>query len=284
MRVVYGDILFFLNLLVDYLLLLLTAKLSGLFPSRRRLLLGAVVGALLAVLLYFPVMPPVLVWTMRLGSGFAVVLTAFGTETPLRFLRLCGLFLLLTLVFAGVILALQQLTGVAFIKNSIFYAEISIGVMVFGFTAVYVLSGLVLGKGRSQISRAWHEITAVLGNETVRFRALEDSGNLLRDPISGRRIIVVDPEAAAPLLGMEGGALLQVQSDVPAECLLSELRVLCGTAFWLLPIHTAAQKCLLLAFRPQKLYIDGKLQEDYLLGITKQSLDIGGDCRALIGV
>ena len=51
MRVVYVDTLFFLNLAVDYLLLLLTARLSGVYRSRRRLALGAAVGALRAVAL-----------------------------------------------------------------------------------------------------------------------------------------------------------------------------------------------------------------------------------------
>ena len=54
MRVVYVDELFAVNLLLDYLLLVLTARLSGVFAPRLRLLLAAALGALLAVLLYFP--------------------------------------------------------------------------------------------------------------------------------------------------------------------------------------------------------------------------------------
>ena len=57
MRVVYVDTLFFLNLLVDYLLLLLTARLAGVYRNRKWLAFGAAVGAVFAVLLYFPPIP-----------------------------------------------------------------------------------------------------------------------------------------------------------------------------------------------------------------------------------
>ena len=49
MTVVYIDSLFLLNLIVDYLLLLATAKLAGEGICRPRLALGAAVGALYAL-------------------------------------------------------------------------------------------------------------------------------------------------------------------------------------------------------------------------------------------
>ena len=48
MTVVYIDSLFLLNFIVDYLLLLATAKLAGEVICRPRLALGAAVGALYA--------------------------------------------------------------------------------------------------------------------------------------------------------------------------------------------------------------------------------------------
>ena len=45
MTVVYLDVLFLLNLVVDYLLLLATAKITGEPISRARLALGAALGA-----------------------------------------------------------------------------------------------------------------------------------------------------------------------------------------------------------------------------------------------
>ena len=54
MTVVYIDSLFLLNFIVDYLLLLATAKLAGEVICRPRLALGAAVGALYASAVFFP--------------------------------------------------------------------------------------------------------------------------------------------------------------------------------------------------------------------------------------
>ena len=54
MTVVYIDSLFLLNLIVDYLLLLATAKLAGEVICRPRLALGAAVGRCMHRQCFFP--------------------------------------------------------------------------------------------------------------------------------------------------------------------------------------------------------------------------------------
>ena len=54
MDVIYIDRLFLINLLIDYLLLLLSARVSGLALRRWRYLLGALLGAAYAVLTLLP--------------------------------------------------------------------------------------------------------------------------------------------------------------------------------------------------------------------------------------
>lgn len=80
MRVVYVDTLFFLNLAVDYFLLVLTAKVAGVYIKRSRLLASALVGALLAVLLYFPPLPKTLALLLRLAVCCVTALAAFIGE------------------------------------------------------------------------------------------------------------------------------------------------------------------------------------------------------------
>lgn len=284
MRVIYVDTLFLLNLVVDYFLLLLTARIAGVYAKRRQLLLGALVGASMAVLLYFPPMPAWLAWLLRLVTCCTTVMAAFSRETLRHWSRLCGVFALMTLVLAGVLLGVTQVTGVYLLQNGVLYAEISSSVMLISFTVVYLISGLVLGKGRAEVSRSYREILVRMGGHQLQFRALVDSGNLLRDPLSGRRVIVLPTSEAAALFEEKGAHLLQNMQYFGADGQLSDLRQSCGTAFWLLPIHTATEDGVLLVFRPEELWIDGVCRSDYLLGLTPKMLEIGGDCRALMGV
>ena len=284
MRVVYVDTLFFLNLAVDYFLLVLTAKVTGVYIKRSRLLASALVGALLAVLLYFPPLPKALALLLRLAVCCVTALAAFIGEPGKSWPRLLGIFVMVTLLLAGIVLGLSELGGGARMQNGVLYFEISGTVMALSFMAVYVLSGLVLGKGRASPGRSYQEVTAEMGERTVRFRALTDSGNLLRDPMSGRKVIVVESRAIAPLFGGMTGELLQSLDALAPETALEQLRRCGNTPFWLLPARTAAQNALMVVFRPEKLYIDGNLREDYILGLAGRQLEIGGDCRALMGV
>ncbi len=52
--VIYLDVLALINLAMDYLLLLATARIAGVFTARRRLLFGAGLGALYAVFSMLP--------------------------------------------------------------------------------------------------------------------------------------------------------------------------------------------------------------------------------------
>ncbi len=284
MRVLYLDTLFFLNLTVDYLLLLLTARLSGRFVQRRRLLAGAAVGALLAVLLFFPRLPWLMSLGVKAGSCAATVLSAFGKRTARELSRLMGLFLLLTALLAGLLTALAAAEPALTVQNGSIYTEISMPVMLIGFTALFLLSAQILGKGRAAPERVWREIQAESPAGEAHFRALVDSGNLLRDPLSGRQVIVTESGAAAPLLGMEEEALLHMLNSLSGEALLLCLREQAGVPFWLLPARTVSEERLLAVFRPRRLLVDGRLREDCLLGLTGARLDIGGDCRALMGV
>ena len=284
MRVVYVDTLFFLNLAVDYFLLVLTAKVAGVYIKRSRLLASALVGALLAVLLYFPSLPKALALVLRLAVCCVTALAAFIGEPGKSWPRLLGIFVMVTLLLAGIVLGLSELGGGARMQNGVLYFEISGTVMALSFMAVYVLSGLVLGKGRASPGRSYQEVTAEMGERSVRFRALTDSGNLLRDPMSGRKVIVVESRAIAPLFDGMTGELLQSLDALAPETALEQLRRCGNTPFWLLPARTAAQNALMVVFRPEKLYIDGNLREDYILGLAGRQLEIGGDCRALMGV
>ena len=284
MPVVYVDTLFLLNLSVDYLLLLLTARITGVFVRRRQLLAGAAIGAVLSVLLYFPPLPWWLMLILRGGTLAATVLPAFRSAPVLLWPRLMGTFLLLTTLLAGAVLALSGEGGPLQMQNGTIYAQLSGAVMVVSFVTVFALTGLVLGKGRAAPCRHWREIRAEQGYGSVTFRVLTDSGNLLRDPVSGRQVIVVEGDTLAPLLGLNPTELSRLLREQAPQRVLERLREACSTAFWLLPVRTVMQKGLMVVFRPEKLYVDGKPREDCLLGITEEAVGAGGDCQGLMGV
>lgn len=104
--VVYLDRVFLLNLLVDYLLLLSAAQLSGRTLSRLRLLLCAAGGGLYAAATFLPGCGFLRGPLCQLAAGGAMALCAFrGRRRPAL------LFLLLSGGLAGFVLALGLWAG-----------------------------------------------------------------------------------------------------------------------------------------------------------------------------
>jgi len=284
MRVVYIDTLFVLNIMVDYFLLRLTAAIGGVYPKPYRLMVGAVVGAVWAVILYFCDLPPMLAMLFRGIICCLTVFAAFGRQAWYPWLRLCSLFMILTVLSAGAVFCLAFQNDNLSVQNGVPYINISITVMVISFTMIYLLSKLVFGKGRGHIVRRFREISVVKAERNISFRALEDSGNLLQDPVSGKRVLIVQTVTAAGLFTGVGRVLLENLPKEVNETDLEQLRRCCKTAFWLLPVHTALQNGMILVFRPDQLLVDGKTSTEYVIGLSPELMDIGGDCRAVIGV
>lgn len=284
MRVIYIDTLFLLNLIVDYFLLRLTAAIGGVYQKKGRLLLGATVGACFAVLLFFPPVTTLLAILLRASVCCMTVFAAFGRCEKYQMLRLNGLFLVLTLLLAGIVFGLTLWRDAIILQNGVPYFDISITVMGMSFTMIYALSKLVFGKGRGNVTRNYREITVVKAEKTIQFRALSDSGNLLQDPVSGKRVLILQAETASALFEGAGAVLLQNLPKEWGDVELAQLRRCCKTAFWLLPVHTAVQDGMLPVFRPDALFLDGKPTMEYVIGLSAGPMEIGGDCRAVIGV
>lgn len=284
MRVVYVDTLFLLNFIVDYFLLRLTAAVGGVYPKKRRLFLGAAVGAGMAVILFFLPLSGLSALLLRAITCSLTVTAAYGKQTLYHWIRLCGLFMVLTLLSAGAVFGMAAQNGTIRQQNGVIYMNISIPVMAISFTMISVLSRFVFGKGRGGITRGYIEVTARKNENCIAFRALKDSGNLLRDPVSGKRVLVLQAETAAELFSGTGSIFVQNLSGSPDERTLEQLRRCCKTAFWLLPVHTAVQNGMMPVFRPDELTLDGKQSSEYVIGLSAGRMEIGGDCQAVIGV
>ena len=106
MTVVYWDRVVVLNGIVDYLLLLSAAWLSGLPLRRGRLVLWAALGGLYAGEVFLPGLEVLGVPIIRAAAGIVMALGAMKWRW-----RPAGVFLLLAAGLAGVILALGLAAG-----------------------------------------------------------------------------------------------------------------------------------------------------------------------------
>lgn len=275
MTVVYIDLLFLLNLIANYLLLLAAGRMAGAALRRGRIGLGAAAGALYAALVFLPGMAWLARWPCKLASGVLMALAAYGGEA--RLLRVTVLFFGASAALAGAVLGLELLGSVPLtLEHGVFYTPLDIRLLLLCFAACYFVLSLFFRRvGEHGGERA--RLDVALDGGSVTLTALRDTGHTLTDPADNRPVVVADGRA---LVG-----LLPGWAD-PADPIGSVER--CHAAgsrqARLIPYRAVGVECgMLLAVRSRGVAVDGKPLGKVLVALSPTALDDGGGYQALIG-
>ena len=262
METVYLDSLFLLELGLDYLLCLCAGRLCGLVLRRKRYFAAALFGALYSALSYLPALAFFSLPLMKLVSGFALCLIAYGNERA--FFRCTLVFFAVSAAFGGILWALS-LSG--------FRPALDIRALFLSFSLIYALMRFVLGQRANTARREHAEATIKLGERHVTIRLLIDSGNCLADPISGKGVLVASPHALAALLGgnekileLEGTDFVEAAAHIPE--LSGRTR--------LIPYSSVGGSGLLAAFAPDRVCI-GTQDKELLVALSKSACGEGFD-------
>lgn len=196
MTVIYLDSVFVLNALMDYILLLSCARLTGIGLRRGRYLAAAVFGGIYAVAVFLPGLTFLGQTPVKLVSGMVMALIAFGGEE--KFLRLVLVLLALSCAMAGVVLVLGMAAGGGIpVTAGIFYTDVDSGVLLTAATAAYlVLTVVFRASARNGIQGRILPVRVCIGRQIIEFTALWDSGNGLADPATGQPVLVVAQSVA----------------------------------------------------------------------------------------
>ena len=254
---VYVDLYFLINTCMNLLTLMISASLLHRKISRWRAWLSASAGGLWAVVSLFWGVEGALGLVLDATVIFLMCTAVFATpKTPMRTLLKCTLVGTLTsVILGGVMTALYALLNR--LDLPLGSSEMSGGsVLIFAMIAALAGVATVSGGRFLGFSKKSKYITveAVLFGKTVTLCALVDTGNHLREPISGRGVIVADK---ARILAALPQSLSQALASPSPEAWLSDARY--ATRIRLIPTSTATGKGMLPAILPDKLTVcDGK--------------------------
>ena len=217
---VYVDLLFCLNTVINYLLLRGSAAMGGCPAGIWRLLGAATIGGLYAVAAVLPGLVPLQGTFFQAVCAGVMLLAAFGWK---RTTVKQGLFFFaLSFAFSGAVLLLIQLAepDCVFLGGRIYYgvttpALLLVAGLSYGFAAV-VLGSWGVHTGGDIVS-----LTLELGGKMVEAKALRDTGNVLRDPVSGQNIPVASWQV---LSGLLPEAKLTREDLSDPICLMERLR------------------------------------------------------------
>lgn len=249
---VYMDLVVVLNVLVDLLLLLGANRMTG-YPTRwKRVIPAALLGGVYAGTCLLPGFRFLGNALWRLVFLALMAVTAFGVDVGA--LKRCCAYLLLSMALGGIAGNMSRGDRLGF--------PIAAALLCFLWNGIGSIPG-----GSEYVPMEIRN-----GDQILRLTALRDTGNTLRDPLTGEQIQIIDSEAAQALTG-----LTQEDLSRPLDSIGKH------PGLRLIPYRTVGQSSgMLLAKRFDSVRI-GKWKGSAVIAFAPQKIGSGEGCRALTG-
>lgn len=277
MTVVYLDRVFLLNSVVDYLLFLCAARLCGFPLHRRRLIFARCWAAFTRLRSLFPSLH---FWLTRRSD--------WPLEACWRLPRFAvsarSSHFLLSAALAGTLLALGLAFGsVAGLAQRLYYADVSWQALILVSILFYVLLRLFAGQAARHGGGELLQIKVSVGGRIQTVTALHDTGNTLRDPVTGCPALVMERRSADALWTPAVADVLAEQLS-PEEKMAKLHRIGCPVRFTLMPFRAVGTAAgLLLAACSDYIEVNGKRYPRTPVALSEQAVSDGGGYHALWG-
>ena len=269
MQVVYGDILFLINFSMDFLSLYITGKALRHRVNPLALIAAASIGSIYAVAVLFFTGNRIFSSIIRLIVAALMCYISYGGKAKSLF-KTVIIFYSANLLLGGTVTAVycaivkdapKVNTG---IPTYLFFL-ISLGVGVFSVICAHIFSR----------RRAKEPVTVTIYGEGgyVKFDSLCDTGNLLCDPYNGLPVIVTGYMTVMPILPFDVHELFRSGDFTRLDKVSSEI----SHRVHLFPVKSATGEGLMIAYRPDKITVNG-IEKAACIGIipTKEEANYGG--------
>ena len=237
---VYIDLLFLLNLIYDFLLLMTVSVTLKRNINYKRLLLGSLVGALSTFIIFLP-LNKYLLLVLKIIMGLIMLLVTFKYKNIKYFLHNILYLYMTSVILAGFLYYLKLE-----FKNLSYLLILSIAPLIL---YLYIKEQ----KDLKSIVNYYRKVIITLkNNQEINLTGFIDSGNKLKDPITGKYIILVNKNL------IDG--IYNIRSPM------------------YVPIKTVNQKSLLECISIKNIKIDNIVYNNYLLGLSDTFKSNDYDC------
>ncbi|HIS69891.1 MAG TPA: sigma-E processing peptidase SpoIIGA [Candidatus Gallacutalibacter stercoravium] len=251
-QIIYVDVLLAVNLFVNYFILLGSARFLNLHTPRRRLLLGAALGAVYSLSILLP-QNALLSLLLKLVMATTITLAAFGWHGKKVFLKEAGCFLVISFSFGGILFALWYIAAPPglLVHNGVVYFEIS-PIFLAGATIVCYLLLRVLHRlvQRPAPKSLYCHVEVAADGAVCSFQAKVDTGNSLVEPFSQLPVLVAEYPCVKAVIPQAARAFFEsggMQGEKLPEIWQKKIRMA--------PFHSVAGGGVLPCFLPEEMIV-----------------------------
>ena len=292
---IYVDVVLIENLIMNYIILLATGLILKIKIKHIRLIIGSLLGAIYTIIGYIGILEIYSSFILKIILSIMIVYIAYYPQTLKKMWKELLFFYLTSFVFGGVAFSLIYIVKPQEIimKNGLFLGTYPLKTVILGAIVAFVIIITAFKIIKSKISKKdlICEITVEIEDKKIITKALIDTGNMLKEPITNTPVVVIERTLLYDVIPKEilnhleeiiGGDFKEIPEEIKNKY-VSKLK--------LIPYSSLGkQNGMLLGIKAKKLIIvkgeeKEKIEkENIILGIYDKSLTKKGEYRAIIGM
>lgn len=271
--IVYADVLFTVNFIINIIILKITSLLMKTSSSVTRHIAAASLGSVYAVCMFFPDISFLYIFPFKLAVSIIMLKIICPHGKLFKMLKFTAVFYMVSFTFAGILLSLIYFghfsSGLSpKMHNGIFYFDISLSKLLTASAVCYVIIAFSTAVFKRNKMMGIKKLRIVLKNRICEMAALSDTGNLLTDPLTQNPVVIAEKNHLDTLFpdgipDMENSDFGDIKLRlIPFSSLGNEGGMLTG-------------------FVPDEVCIDGKKTENVIIAISPDALSEKDEYNAL---
>ena len=279
---------------MNFIIIFATGVILKVEYRKWRIFIGSVIGAVYTVVMYLNIFPIYSNFIMKFFLSVVIAYISFKPDNMKKLVKDLVIFYLVSFVFGGCVFALMYFfqPHMAKMRNGVFVGSYPLKIAIIGgFVAFVILQvSFKLVKTRFSKKDMVYDVKIIIDEKSVVVKALLDTGNLLKDPITGFPVIVVEhkslnlviPEKVLNNLDkILGGDIDELTNDEKFNNTISRFRMIPFSSL-------GKQNGLLLGIKADSLCImsDERIDvvNDAIVGIYDKSFTKNGAYNAIFGL
>lgn len=252
------------NLLINYIIISCTYILIKRPNDTKRKVIGSSIGVAYSVAYLYPSLDILFTWPLKIIIMTLITIISFKYVNKRDYIRLLLVFYMVNIFISGTTYFIIYFTGIDHMKISflIVCAYVSCELL------KYIYKDIKFMKYIKEFSKT---ITINLLDKSCQCKALLDSGNLLKDPMSNNDVIIVKSSAITNLLP---SSLLKFSYEnmdiIKAEEIISSLDDEISTRVRMIPYKHAGSSGsgIIIGLKADCVIIDNQKIGNVILGIS----------------
>ena len=290
---IYIDVVLIENIIMNSIILITTAIIIKVKVNYIRIFIASTLGAIYSIVSYMNALEVYSSFVLKIVLSILIVYISYNPSNVKKLIKQIIIFYLTSFAFGGAAFALIYIVRPQEIlmKNGLFLGTYPLKTIMLAAIISFVIIVTAFKIVKSKITKKdmYCEIVAKINGTNVKVKAMIDTGNLLKDPLTQKPVLVIEKNSLYDALPKQilnnlenilGGDLEKIPENLQKEY-LPKLKFIPFSSL-------GKQNGMLIGVKSEKVkieYEDNEIdKENVVVGIYNKSLTRRGEYKALIGI